>query len=136
MRLWISHTLTGDGVSLVYVRIFQINLTQISWKLTEKCFSNIIKELLNWYWWILALVGFKMLSQERAFIQPIPILDTLVKIHHSSFYISLHLWLNDLHSICIFLLDRDPKTPGKTYHGNQEEVGGRHLLQVIGILFP
>ena len=112
MRLWISHTLTGDGVSLVYVRIwnkFDSNFV----KLTEKCFSNIIKELLNWYWWILALVGFKMHSEARAFIQPTPLLDTLVKKHHSSFYISLHLWLNDLHSICIFLLDRNPKLQGK-----------------------
>ena len=34
-----------------------LNLTQNSCKLTEKCFSYIIKELLNSYWWILAGVN-------------------------------------------------------------------------------
>ena len=49
-------------------------------KLTEKCFSYIIKELLYWYWWILALVGFKMHSQARAFLQP-----TRANIHQYQF---------------------------------------------------
>ena len=44
-------------------------MTQNSFELTGKCFSYIIKELLNWYWWILALVGFKMHSPACAFLQ-------------------------------------------------------------------
>ena len=47
---------------------FEIILTESSCKITEKCFSYIIKELLNWYWWILAFVGFNMHSQARACI--------------------------------------------------------------------
>ena len=49
---------------------FEINLTENLCKLTEKYLSYIIKELLNWYWWILALVGFKMHLQACAFLQP------------------------------------------------------------------
>ena len=70
MLLSILHALTRDAVLSFYVRIWKKKLTQSLCKLTEKCFSYIINELLNWYWWILALVGFKMHSQARAFSQP------------------------------------------------------------------
>ena len=39
-----------------------------------------IKELLNWYRWILACVGFKMYSQTRAFLQ-----STCDNIHQYQF---------------------------------------------------
>ena len=58
---------------------YEINFTEYSCKLTEDCFSLIMKELLNWYWWLLALVGFKMHSQARAFLQP-----TRANIHQYS----------------------------------------------------
>ena len=61
----IMHTLTQDVVHHSTLE-FEINLTQSSCKL-KKCFSYIIQELLNWYWWILALVGFKMHQQAHAF---------------------------------------------------------------------
>ena len=75
VRLPILHTLARDAVSS-FSEEFKINLTENSCKWTEKYFSYIIKELLNWYWWILALVGFKMHSQARAFLQ-----STHAKIH-------------------------------------------------------
>ena len=74
VRLPILHALTRDAVSSFYVRI-EIKLTQNSCKLTQKYFTYIIKELLNIYWWILALVGFNMHSQ---------ILSTEV-MHHNIF---------------------------------------------------
>ena len=49
VQLPILHTLTR----------YVVNLTESSCKLIEKCFSYIIKELLNWYWWILARGGRK-----------------------------------------------------------------------------
>ena len=70
----------------------EINLTESSCKLTEKCFSYIIKELLNWYWWIYALVCFKMHSQTRAFLQP------------TSAYIHKYQFNNPLEYITIFKL--------------------------------
>ena len=63
----ILHTLMPDALSSFYVRI----RNKLDSELTEKRFSlYIIKELLNWYWWIFTLVGFKMHPQDRAFKQP------------------------------------------------------------------
>ena len=87
VRLPILHTLTRDAVSSFNARI-EINLTESSCKLTEKCFSYIIKELLNWYWCILALVGFKMHSQARAFLQPTP-----ANIHQYQFNNPILYWM-------------------------------------------
>ena len=49
---------------------FEINLTHSLCKWTEKWFSSIIKDLLNWYGEILAVDGFKMHLQDRAFLLP------------------------------------------------------------------
>ena len=69
VRLPILHTLTRDVLSsFFYVRI-RNKMTEYSCKLTEICFSYKIKELLNWYWWILALVDFEMHSEACAFLQ-------------------------------------------------------------------
>ena len=69
VRLPILHTLTRDVLSsFVYVRI-RNKMTENSCKLTEICFSYKIKELLNLYRSILALVGFKMHSAACVFLQ-------------------------------------------------------------------
>ena len=75
----VLHTFTWDSVSFFYVRTW-INLAQNLCKFKEKCFTYIIKDLLNRYWWILALVGFKMHWQAHAFLQP-----THANIHQSQF---------------------------------------------------
>ena len=76
----ILHTLTGNAVSSFYVRIWNILDSKLVLINRKKCFSYIIMELLNWYWWILALVGFKMHWQARAFSQP-----TRANIHQYQF---------------------------------------------------
>ena len=74
-------------------------MTESSCELRGKCFIDIIKELLNWYWWILALVGFKMHSQARAFLQP-----TRANIHQYQFNNPIvYMWPFVLHlSFIIF----------------------------------
>ena len=79
VRLSILHILTRDAISSFYVRIWN-KLGSWGVLFIRKMFSYIIKELLNRYWWILALVGFKMHSQARAFLQP-----TRANIHQYQF---------------------------------------------------
>ena len=91
LRLPILHTLTQNEYHDSTIES-GINVTQSSCKLTEKCFCCIIRELLNWYWWILALVSFKMHSQVRAFLQPIH-----ANIHQYQFNNLISLAIQETH---------------------------------------
>ena len=79
-----SLTLITDIVCVLLcvtvLRKLGLCLQLIRRNLIDKCFSYIIKELLNWYGWILALVGFKMHQLARAFLQP-----TCANIHYYQF---------------------------------------------------
>ena len=64
VRLSILHT--DARCSII---ILSKNL-KYSCKLTEQCFSYIIKELLNWYWWNLARVGCKNARACECILKP------------------------------------------------------------------